>query len=213
MKEISFLKGKHLLTLFLFLVVNFSALGSVHILNNDVQLNEKTVQKISQIGAELYSKTNINAYIYAKDGFGINSDLPMSDKIRSIRFIEDNITKTLNGSYVVLLISLDDIHVNILMSDDLKPVIDKDEILNDYVVPLLASKDKNSLNSKVSAAALNGYAEITDRIAASKNLTLTSSIGSGGTQASSIWKVFMYTLIVGGLLAYTYAILRSKKYG
>ena len=41
---------------------------------------------------------------------------------------------------------------NLLTSDDLKDKINKNEILDGYVVPLLASKDKNTLFAKVSAA-------------------------------------------------------------
>lgn len=207
------LKGKLMLALFLFSLLSLDVFAANFMLNNDVALNEKAIEKINQIGTELNSKTGVNVFVYAKDSFGFDPKLSMDEKIKIIKTIENNATASLGGSYAALFISLEDIHVNLIMSDDIKTIVDKDEILDDYVVPLLASKDKNSLNSKVSAAALNGYAEITDRIAISKGTTLESSIGSGGTQASSIWKVFMYTMIVGGLLAYMYAVFRSKKNG
>ncbi len=79
------------------------------------------------------------------------------------------------------------------------------------LLPLLASKDKNSLFAKASAAILNGYAAIADIIADSRNIELKSSIGSSGKVAGTIWKVFMYTLIVVGLLLYTFAVLRRRK--
>ena len=101
--------------------------------------------------------------------------------------------------------------MNLLFSDDLKEVINKDEILDGYVVPLLASKDKNTLFAKVSAASLNGYAAIADIIAEAQNIKLESSIGNSGKVSSTIWRVVMYTLIVLGLLAYTYAILKKRK--
>ena len=46
--------------------------------------------------------------------------------------------------------------------------LNKNDILDGYVVPLLASKDKNTLFAKVSAATLNGYAAIADILAESK---------------------------------------------
>lgn len=202
-----------MLTLFFLFLTSSYASVNPYFLNDDINTNSKATQKILEIGNELKNKTGVNAYIYAKQDFNLSENILMDKKINVIKSIENNITKNLTGSYVVLVLSVDDVHVNLLISNDLKNIVDKDEILDDYVIPLLASKDKNSLDSKISAAILNGYAEITDRIAASKGVTLSSSIGSGGTQASSIWKVFMYTLLLGGIVAYTIAILRSKKNG
>jgi len=97
------------------------------------------------------------------------------------------------------------------MSDDLASVVDKDSVLDEYVIPLLAAKDKNLLSSKVSAASLNGYAQIADVIAEHKQISLLSSIGSEGKTASTIWKVFMYTLVVAGIILYFIIIMREKK--
>ena len=98
------------------------------------------------------------------------------------------------------------------MSDDLKDIINKDEILGGYVIPLLASKDKNTLMAKASAATLNGFAQIADSIAESKNIKLNSSIGHEGKTTGTIWKVFMYTLVITGVLLYIVIIMREKKY-
>ena len=111
----------------------------------------------------------------------------------------------------MLSIAVEETHVNLLFSDDFKSVLDKDDILDGYVVPLLASKDKNTLFAKVSAATLNGYAAIADIIAESKQIKLESSIGNAGKISSTIWRVVMYTLVVLGLLAYTYAVLKRRK--
>lgn len=115
------------------------------------------------------------------------------------------------SSYAILVISIDQKYANILMSDNLKKQIDKDEILDGYVIPLLASKDKNSLFSKTSAATLNGYAQIADSIASQQNIKLVSSIGSAGKTASSIWKVFMYFLVLTGIISYTVIVMRQRK--
>ena len=124
---------------------------------------------------------------------------------------ENQILINVEKPYVLLTIAVEETHVNLLFSDDLKNQINKNEILDGYVVPLLASKDKNTLFAKVSAATLNGYAAIADTLAESKNIKLESSIGNSGKVSSTIWRVVMYTLIVLGLLAYTYAILKKRK--
>jgi len=108
--------------------------------------------------------------------------------------------------------ALDQMYVNILYSDEkLASIVNKDEILNDYVIPLLASKDKNSLKSKISAAVLNGYAEIADRVAKYKDIELESSIGSSGKVAGTIWKVFMYSVVLVGIVLFTVIIMRERK--
>jgi hypothetical protein len=125
---------------------------------------------------------------------------------------EQEIISKVQAPYVILAISIDQLYTNILFSDDLKNIIDKDDILDNYVIPLLASKDKNTLFAKTSAATLNGYAQIADSIAASKNIKLNSSIGSEGKTASSLWKVFMYFLVLTGIGAYVMIILKERKY-
>ena len=110
-----------------------------------------------------------------------------------------------------MTMSIDEQHVNLVVSKSLEKIIDKNDILDGYVVPLLASKDKNTLYAKVSAASLNGYAAMADIIAQEQNIELESSIGSQGKIASTIWRVMMYTLVVIGLLVYTFVILREKR--
>lgn len=112
---------------------------------------------------------------------------------------------------MIITISLEDTHVNLYSSDSLEKIVDKNDILDGYVVPLLASKDKNTIASKVSAALLNGYAAIADKLANSKNIELESNIGNQGKIASTIWRVFIYFVLFAALLAYIYAILRKRK--
>ena len=59
---------------------------------------------------------------------------------------------------------------------------------------------------------LNGYDEIADQIAHANGVEkLESGIPDSGKTAGTIWKVFMYTLVLGGIILYTIAVLRSKK--
>ena len=99
---------------------------------------------------------------------------------------EQNIIKDLKKPYVVLTIFVDQMHANVIISDSLKTIVDRDDVLDNYVIPLLASKDKNTLFAKSSAACLNGFAQIADSIAKSKNIKLESSIGSEGKTAGTI---------------------------
>lgn len=197
--------------LFLF-ITNTNASENQFLLKSDNYIIDKRLQKqIDIIGNELKTKTNVTVYIHIKSSYGMDKDLPMKDKFRLIKEQESNLIKNLKNTYVILILSLEDKHSNLLFSKSLASIIDKDEILDDYVIPILASKDKNELYTKASAAVLNGYAQIADIIAEAKGIKLESSIGSSGKVSSSIWKVFMYFLVITGLLAYSYAVLKRRK--
>lgn len=209
MKKINFIKIGVIFSLLFFFCKNLSA--QEFILNDDKLIDDRAKEKINQIGAETKSKLGVNIYIYTKSTLGLEENIKTKDKIEFIKNYENQLLSSLEKPYVLLSLSVEDTHVNLLFSDELKNIIDKNDILNGYVVPLLASKDKNTLFAKVSAATLNGYAAIADTIAESKNIKLESSIGNAGKVSSTIWRVVMYTLIILGLLAYTYAILKKRK--
>jgi hypothetical protein len=205
------------LTIIIFFIVSLYGNTENFILNSGGLLDQRAAEKINTIGNEVKGKLGVNIYLDIKGDNGISPELEREVRIEMMKQKEANliasIQKDLNKtrSFVILSLALDQQYANILYSDDLKQIIDKDSILDGYVIPLLAAKDKNTLNSKVSAASLNGYAEIADSLAKSKNIQLISSIGSEGKVASSIWKVFMYSIVVIGIFLYVLIILKEKK--
>ncbi len=209
MKALKLTKMTVLFALSFFISSNLFA--SEYILSNDGLIDKRAIEKIEEIALEAKNKLGINIYVYAKQSLDLEENISTKDKIEFIKNQEKEIVQVLNKPYVLLTIAVDDTHVNLVVSSQLKDIVDKNDILNGYVVPLLASKDKNSVFAKVSAAVLNGYAAIADTIAQSKGIKLESSIGSSGRVAGTIWKVFMYTLVVIGLLLYVYAVLRKRK--
>ena len=209
MKKINFMKIGVILSLLFFFCQNLIAQD--FILNDDKLIDNRAKEKINEIGAETKSKLGVNIYIYAKSTLGLDENIKTKDKIDFIKNNENQIISTLEKPYVLLTIAVQETHANLLFSDEFKNILDKNDILDGYVVPLLASNDKNTIFAKVSAATLNGYAAIADTIAESKKIKLESSIGNEGKISSTIWRVFMYTIVVLGLLAYTYAILKRRK--
>jgi len=209
MKKLNSLKIGVILSLLFFFCQNLSAQN--FILNDDKLIDDRAKEKINQIGDEVKSKLGVNIYVYVKSTLGLDENIKTKEKIDIIKSNENQIISKLENPYVLLSISVEETHVNLLFSEEFKTILDKDDILDGYVVPLLASKDKNTLFSKVSAATLNGYGAIADTIADSKNIKLESSIGNSGKVSSTIWRVLMYTIIILGLFAYTYAILKKRK--
>ncbi|MGP2656275.1 hypothetical protein ACOJTA_04460 [Malaciobacter sp. WC5094] len=210
MKNLVNFKIAVVFSLLFFLSQNLLAQG--FIINDDNLIDKRAEDKINQIGNEVKTKLNVNVYIYTKQTLGLDEELPMKKKFLAIKNFENEILPALQKPYVLLTAFIEETHVNLIYSnEELKKNIDKDDILDGYVVPLLASKDKNTLFAKVSASMLNGYAAIADTLASKKETKLESSIGNQGKVSSTIWRVFMYTMIVLGLLAYTYAVLRKRK--
>jgi hypothetical protein len=196
----------------LLLLQTFAFANNPYILSHDGLIDQRAQDKIFQIGSEVKSKLNVNLYAYITENNGIDIKLPREERIVLMKQFEAQMLQNLPKPYAVVAIATDQLYTNILMSDDLKDILDKDDILDGYVIPLLASKDKNTLFAKTSAAVLNGYAQMADSIAASQNIELLSSIGSGGKVASTIWKMVMYTLVLGGIILYAIIIMRERKY-
>ena len=137
MRNYNFLKVA-VFSLLLFLSTNIYA--SKFILNDGGIIDQRAIEKIEQIGNESQAKLGVNIYVYANKSLNLDEDIPTQDKIKYIKEYETKITKDLVKPYVLFTIALEDTHVNLIVSSELKDVVDKNDILNDYVVPLLASK-------------------------------------------------------------------------
>lgn len=211
MKNLKNLKIGVIFSLLFFLSQNLFAEN--FILSDDNLIDPRAKSKINEIGSEVKSKLGTNVYIYAKESLGLNENVSRKEKFDFIKNLEKEIVPALEKPYILLSMSVEDMYVNLLFSDNLEDVVDKDDILNGYVIPLLASKDKNTLLAKVSASMLNGYSAIVDSLSENKKIKIESNaeIGNQGKVSSTIWRVFMYTLIVTSLILYTYAVLRKKK--
>lgn len=196
----------------LFCIIPLNASLNKFIISDDAVIDKRTVDKIYEIGLEVKSKTNVNIFVNARTTLGLDKDIPTKEKIEYIKKYEATLVENLEKPYVLLSIAVEQTHVNILYSEKLEGIINKNEILNDYIIPLLASKDKNTLFAKVSAAILNGYDEIADQVAHANGIEkLESGIPDSGKTAGTIWKVFMYSLVLIGIILYTYIVLKSKK--
>lgn len=205
------IKAKVLIMLLLLLPKVIFASSAGYVLESDGLLNEKVFAKINQIGHELHSKTGAQVFVYVKKQYFVENVADAKSKFDAIKNYEKEIIKDIESDYAVIAISFEHKHINLLMSERVDSFIDKDEILNDYVVPLLASNDKNTIEAKVSAAVLNGYSQIAEEIAGKHNIKLQNNIESSNKTFGDIWKVFMYVLILSGLFAYGYALIKRKK--
>ena len=207
---------KHIFLLFFIAVATLIATPKTYIVNHSGLMDDRAYTKINTIGNEVSKKVGVEIYLDVKGSNQIDPRLPREQRYKQVKELEEKLFNDVKNSttkpFIILTMAIDQYYTNILYSNEkLKKTISKDEILDDYVIPLLASHDKNMRKSKVSAASLNGYAQIADELANSINIKLESSIGSSGKAVSEIWKVFMYTMFFIGIISYTYVIMREKK--
>jgi hypothetical protein len=187
-------------------------IDSKFILKGKEILDPRAIEKIDIMGDELFVKTGVNVYIYASNRYADKTFSDTKSKIEFIKSFETTLTKDLKDPYVLLTVSLQDKHVNMYSSDELKAVVDKDTILSGYIVPLLASYDKNSQEAKLSAGLLNGYSAVVESVAQAKGIKIDSIINGGGRTFAMIWKIVMYLLVIVGITAYFYALWKEKRF-
>ena len=113
----------------------------------------------------------------------------------------------------VCLKALEEKKIDIYTSKELEKAFDKEVLLSPLpwkgmIIPLLTNKKKEV---GVTPALLNGYAELVEQIAASRNVVLDSSIGNANKTTISLVKVLIYGF-VGVLLLFVF-IRRIRKNG
>ena len=186
-------------------------IDSKFVLEGKNSIDPRAIKKIDTMGKELFVKTGVNVYVYASNRYADKTFSDTKSKIAFIKSFETTLLKDLKDPYVLLTVSLQDQHVNMLSSDEFKTVLDRDTILSGYMIPLLASYDKNSPEAKMSAALLNGYSAVVESIGKSKGVKVDSVIHGSGRTFAMIWKIIMYLIVGLGLLAYFYALWKDKR--
>ena len=178
--------------------LTFSSLSASFVLENDGFLPLKSVDKINEMANELKVKTNISVYLIAKKT--INN--------QNIKDYELEIVKTLNKPFVLLTFAHKETKIDIVSSKELSDKFDKDEILDNYIIPILISKGK--IPSKYGAGLFNGYTEIVDVLASEYDITLETSIDSSGRIIYYIVKYIFWAMIIGFFIAFLFVFKRKN---
>lgn len=193
------------------LVPQIKHIDSKFILKGQESIDPRAVEKIDTMGDELFVKTGVSVYIYAINQYSDKKFSDTKSKIEFIKSFESNITNSLKSPYALITLSMEEKHVNLITSKDLAKAVDRDDILSGYIIPLLASHDKNTPQAKISASLLNGYSEVVSSIAKYRGVEVNSVISGVGRTISKIWKIFMYLIVFIGLGAYFYAVWKDKR--
>ena len=162
---------------------------SANYLINDHIISPKASEVIESIGEELHQKTGINAYALAT-----NDNLGRENLYRYIKKYESALSKP----YILILFAPNSKRIGILVSDDkLKELYDDGEV-KDYLIRIVSSVDKNSLQSKYDVGLVQAYSELADEIASKKGVELKNTIKSEGHWFLDVvtWLVYLGSVLV-----------------
>ncbi len=163
---------------------------------NDNLVNERAIGEIVKIGTEVKEKTGISIYLCAKKT--INN--------QKIKLFEKNLAPKLNKPFILLSMAANEQKVDIMTSPQTSKLLDIDEILSPFtgtIIPILTSRKGED---KYSAAMLNGYADIADRVSQKLGVKLNSSVGNTNRILINILRVIIY----GSFLYFVIMYIRKK---
>ncbi|WP_456380838.1 hypothetical protein [Hydrogenimonas sp.] len=174
------------------------------ILANDGIMPPKEVEKMEQMGSELYRKTRVPVFVAAVEE--LNASKPA-------KFLEP--LKREYSTYILLYFSVKPTAVNIFASEDAKNLIDIDQILSPLpwkgtIKPVMSPAFSKSESVKYEVALFNGYADIVDQVAESKGVNLTTSVGSGSKTSFQIVRTIFYAILAFVILQFI-MVKRGKR--
>jgi len=176
-------------TVLLLSVIFSTSLFASYSYEGDVNINDKTLAKMKEMGDELFEKTSISTAIVAKEFMDKSGFLEVKDKY----------LKELKAPYVLWIFAKkydkrDSVGINQMFSSkDLEGKFDKSSMFSpfggSFTKLIVIQKSKSD---PTAAAFLNGYADLTDMLAESHGVKLDSSIGSETRSTMDIARVLMY---------------------
>ncbi|NWF67090.1 MAG: TPM domain-containing protein [Campylobacterales bacterium] len=186
--------------LFIFNINLLADLNNSFFLQNNFLKSEKLIVKINEIASEVKLKTGVSIYL------AIVETLNGKD----IHEYQNELISDLNSSYILLTFAKQEQKVDIISSDDISSKIDKDTILDEYMIPILVARNKEgNLENQYYAAIFNGFAEIADEVATSFNIQLTTNIGSEGKATINILNAIFWFMIFSFVATFVY--IRIKR--
>ena len=180
-------------------------LNATHILKNDL-LNPEASKLIEEMGNELFEKTAINGYVVA-------TNENFSEKFNLVTYskkYEANMSKP----YVMLIFAPNAIITAksetkgrvalIPSSKELAKLFDKSDVM-DATIDVVAVQDKNTKEDKFNIGIVQGFSELADQVASSKNVEMTTTLPN---ETKIIVSVLRVIVMIGALLVFWMFIFR-----
>jgi len=180
----------------LFFLVNAYSKSDLIVCDDNHIVNSRAIGEIVKIGTEVKQKTGISIYLCVKDS--INN--------QKIKLFEQKLSSKLNKPFILLTLAKKEQKVDIMTSPQTKKLLDVNEVLSPFggtIIPILTSRKGKD---KYSAAMLNGYADIADKVSQKLGIKLKSSVGNTNRILVNILRVIIY----GSFLYFVIMFTRKK---
>jgi len=210
--------SRGLAALILTLLFN-TVISAQYLYKDEVIFNPAFNVEVEKLGSELYQKTGISLRLM------MLKELP--DGMNIVEY-EKEVMKDFSEPTILLTFSEMNSKVDILASDpSLYEYFDKKQVLSpisspvqafiiavlslDFsdmtsggtILPLLAQKaKKGEVLGKYSGSMFNGYADIAEQIADSKNIILENAVGNANKTSILIIKILFYGFILYAIVLY-----------
>lgn len=180
-------------------------LHATHILKDDI-LNPKASKLIEDMANELVSKTGVNGYIVAtNENFPERFNLVEYSKMYEKEVSKPYVILMFAPNAVVTLKSKEKGRVAILpSSQELSKLYSKSDVM-DATIDVIAAKDKNSVEDKYNIGLVQGFSELADQIADSKNIKMTTTIPNETRTIISFLKIIV---MIGAILVFWIFMIR-----
>jgi len=212
----------------------FSSLSAEYLYKDEVLFNPKLTEDVEKMGKELHDKTGIALRLVVIKEFDQNQTIVDYEKTLIKNFNEPTILLTFSelNQKVDILCRPESLYKYFDKKQILSPTAtgvqaffmavffsssfdDFKNNLTDYggsIIPLLAEKSKgNETINKYSAALFNGYADIAEQVAESKNVKLDTAVGNSNRNVIEIVKIVFYLGVLSGLYLYIKRKIYMKK--
>lgn len=174
-------------------------LNATHILKDDL-LKPEAAQLIEQMANELVLKTGINGYVIAtNEHFQEKYNLVEHSKKYEANMSKPYVTLIFAPNAIITLKAETKGRVALIpSSEELSALYDKGAVM-DATIDVVATEDKNTKEDKFNIGIVQGFSELADQIASSKNVEMTTTLPN---ETRYIIAVLQVIVIIGALLVF-----------
>lgn len=174
-------------------------LNATHILKDDI-LKPEASKLIEQMADELFSKTGINGYLVAtNENFPERFNLVTYSKKYEANLSKPYVMMIFAPNAVITAKSGEKGRVALIPSaKEITALYDKSDVM-DATIDVIAAKDKNTIEDKHNIGVVQGFSELADQIASSKNVKMTTTLPN---ETRYIIAVLQVIVIIGALLVF-----------
>jgi hypothetical protein len=180
-------------------------LNAAHILKDDL-LRPEASKLIKQMGDELFSKTGMNGYIVAtNENFPERFNLVAYSKRYEVNVSKPYVMLIFAPNAVITKASGQKGRVALIPSSKAVAALYNKSDVMDATIDVVAAKDKNTKEDKFNIGIVQGFSELADQIASSKNVELKTTIPNDTRTIIGYVKILVY---IGAFLVLWIFILR-----